>query len=249
MIYFFFKSILFLDFPDSTEASATVLIWDGGQYSRRTVRQPWHTSCYCCPWPAGGARRRTADKAHSGERTKPQLPHRCLPWHELPPQWDPKEPAAGDFGVPFRYYFIILCTFRNVGMADVQGLNRFFLVTLLSAVSWSQCGFQTAESVEWEGERVPGAAEELRLQEAGTDRCAKDCSSCHWRQDLYLLEIWVFFMVALEIKAPFNAIFICIIYKRVRVWSIRSFMHHKRKKINFRLKGISEKYCSLAFVK
>lgn len=134
-------------------------------------------------------------------------------------------------------------------MADVQGLTGFFLVTLLSAVSWSQCGFQTAGSVEWEGERVPGAAEELRLQEAGTDRCAEDCSSCHWRQDLQLLEFGVFFMVVLEIKAPFNAIFICIVYKRVRVWSIRSFMHNREKKISFRIKGIPEKYCSLAFLK
>lgn len=89
------------------------------------MHQPGHTS-RCCPWPAGGARRCTADSAHPGERTKPQLPHRCLPWHQLPPQCDPKEPAAGDFGVPFRYSFIILCTFRHVALADLQGLTGMF---------------------------------------------------------------------------------------------------------------------------
>lgn len=43
---------------------------------------------------------------------------------------------------------ILKFIFRHFDLADVQGLTGIFLVTVLSAVSWSQFGFQTAESVE-----------------------------------------------------------------------------------------------------
>ena len=40
--------------------------------------------------------------------------------------------------------------------------------------------FQTAESAEWEGEGVPGSAQELIPEETGTDRCTEKRSH-HWR--------------------------------------------------------------------